>query len=66
MSDLNAKVGKGKAYSLVGNFDLGNRNDIGERLIKFSHENKMVITNTFFKLIEAYTYGSLQKTQNIT
>ena len=50
MGDFNAKVGQGKEDDIVGNFGLGQRNERGDRLIQFCREERMIITNTLFKL----------------
>ena len=49
MGDLNAKVGKEKYETIVGNHGLGKRNERGERLIQFCNETNLSIMNTFFQ-----------------
>src|SRR6478609_10744057 len=49
MGDFNAVVGKGKEDRVVGKFELGKRNDRGERLIEFCKSQNLVITNTWFE-----------------
>lgn len=50
MGDFNAKVGQGKEDDIVGNFGLGQRNERGDRLVQFCREERMVISNTLFRL----------------
>lgn len=66
LGDFNAKLGKGEASGLVGNFGLGERNDRGERMIEFCQQYNMVVTNTWFKLPprRLYTWTSPQHTEN--
>ncbi|CAF1405247.1 unnamed protein product [Adineta ricciae] len=47
--DWNAKVGETVVPDIVGKFGLGKRNEPGERLIVFSEENGMIITNICFQ-----------------
>ena len=49
MGDWNAVVGEQKEENCVGEFGLGKRNDRGQRLIEFCKQQKMVVTNTYFK-----------------
>ena len=49
MGDLNAKVGKERTTDITGQYGLGTRNKRGERLIEFCQQNKLIITNTYFK-----------------
>ena len=49
MGDMNAKIGKGKTDSVVGNHGLGKRNDRGDRLIAFCNEENLCIANTLFE-----------------
>ena len=46
--DWNAKVGSQEIPGVIGKFDLGVRNEAGQRLIKFCQENALVIANTLF------------------
>lgn len=50
IGDFNAIIGQGKRSNLVGEYDLGQCNDRGDRLFEFCQEAEMVITNTWFKL----------------
>ena len=45
----NAKVGSQETPGVTGKFDLGIRNETGQRLIEFCQENALVITNTLFQ-----------------
>jgi len=49
MENFNALVGEGREGREVGNFDLGKRNERGERVVEFCSENGMDITNTRFQ-----------------
>lgn len=50
MGDFNAKVGEGAEDKLVGLYGLGQRNQRGDRLVQFCREEKLVVSNTFYKL----------------
>ena len=47
--DWNAKVGSQETPGVTGKFDLGVRNEAGQRLIEFCQENALVIANTLFQ-----------------
>ena len=49
IGDWNAKVGSQEIPGVTGKFGLGIRNEAGQRLIEFSQENALVITNTLFQ-----------------
>ncbi|CAF1413680.1 unnamed protein product [Adineta steineri] len=49
IGDWNAKVGETEVPGIVEKFELGKRNEAGDRLIEFCQDNHMVITNTCFK-----------------
>ena len=49
IGDWNAKVGSQETPGVAGKFDLGIRNEAGQRLIEFCQENALVITNTLFQ-----------------
>ena len=49
MWDWNAKVGSQETPGVTGKFDLGERNEAGQRLIEFCQENVLVIANTLFQ-----------------
>lgn len=46
MGDFNAKIGKGTFGGLVGSYDLGQRNERGDRRLQFCQEESMKVTNT--------------------
>ena len=47
--DWNAKVGSQETPGGTGKFDLGIRNEAGQRMIEFCQENALIITNTLFQ-----------------
>ena len=47
--DWNATVGSQETPGVTGKFDLGVRNEAGQRLIEFCQENALVIANTLFQ-----------------
>ena len=49
IGDWNAKVGSQETPGVTGKFDLGIRNETGQRLIEFCQENALVIANTLFQ-----------------
>ncbi|CAF1318651.1 unnamed protein product, partial [Rotaria magnacalcarata] len=49
MGDWNAKVGSKPITGITGNFGLGDRNEAGDRLLEFCHNNSLFITNTCFQ-----------------
>ena len=49
IGDWNAKAGSQETPGVTGKFGLGVGNEAGQRLIKFSQENALVIANTFFQ-----------------
>ena len=49
IGDWNAKVGSQETPGVAGKFDLGIRNEEGQRLIEFCQENALVIANTLFQ-----------------
>ena len=49
IGDWNAKVGSQEIPGVTGKFDLGVRNEAGQRLTEFFQENAMVIANMFFQ-----------------
>ena len=46
IGDWNAKVGSQETPRVTGKFDLGIRNEAGQRLIEFCQQNALVIPNT--------------------
>ena len=46
--DGNAKVGSQERHGITGKFDLGIRNEAGQKLIEFCQENALVIANILF------------------
>ena len=49
IGDWNAKVASQETPGVTGKFDLGIRNEAGQRLREFCQENALVITNTLFQ-----------------
>ena len=49
IGDWNARVGSQETPGVTGKFDLGIRNEAGQRLIEFCQENALIITNTLFQ-----------------
>ena len=47
--DWNVDVGSQGTPGVTGKFDLGMRNEAGQRLIEICQENRLVITNTLFQ-----------------
>ena len=43
MGDWNSKRGKGEELGTVGKCGLGNRNEVGERLLEFCEENDVFL-----------------------
>ena len=63
IGDWNAKVGSQETPGVTGNFDLGIRNEEGQRLVEFCQENALVIANILFqqhKRREDSTHGHHQ------
>ena len=49
IGDWNAKIGSQETPGVTGKFGLGVQNEACQRLIKFCHENALVIANTLFQ-----------------
>ena len=49
IGNWNAKVGSQETPRVTGKFDLGVKNEAGQRLIQFCQENTLVIANTLFQ-----------------
>ena len=49
IGDWNAKVGSQETPGVTGKFGLGVQNEAGQRLIQFSQENALVVTNALFQ-----------------
>ena len=49
IGDWNANVGSQETPGVTGKFGLGIQNEVGQRLIEFCQENKLVIPNTLFQ-----------------
>ncbi|XP_060530044.1 craniofacial development protein 2-like [Cylas formicarius] len=62
MGDFNAKIGRGRVDSVVGDFGLGDRNKRGDTLVQFCQEERLVVANTWYKLPlrRLYTWQSPQ------
>ena len=54
--DWNAKVGSQETPRLTGKFDLGIRNEAGQRLIEFCQEKTLVTANTLFQQYKRRLY----------
>ena len=68
MGDWNANFDCGVEQPMVGGYGLGNRNERGDLLVDWRHENSMVVTNTWLKNhpIRLYTWrfpGDLTRNQ---
>ena len=49
IGDWNAKLGSQEIPGVTGKFGIGVQNEAGQRLIEFSQENALIITNTLFQ-----------------
>src|SRR5574338_985590 len=49
IGDWNAKVGSQETPGVTGRFGLGIQNEVGQRLIEFCQENRLIIANTLFQ-----------------
>ena len=49
IGDWNEKVGSQETPGVTGKFDLGMRNEAGQRLIEFCQENALAIAHTLFQ-----------------
>ena len=49
IGDWNAKVGSQETPGVTGKFGPGVQNEAGQRLIQFSQENALVVTNALFQ-----------------
>ena len=49
IGDWNAKVGSKEIPRVIGQFGLGIRNEVGQRLIEFCQENALITANTLFQ-----------------
>ena len=60
IGNWNAKVGSQETPRVTGKFDLGVKNEAGQRLIQFCQENTLVIANTLFQQHKRrlYTWNS--------
>ena len=57
IGDWNAKVGSEETPGVKGKFDLGMRNEAGQRLIEFCQENALVIANTLLQQLKILHMG---------
>ncbi|XP_030753182.1 craniofacial development protein 2-like [Sitophilus oryzae] len=66
LDDMNAKIGQGSCGKCIGRYGLSERNERGDRLLKYCQENSMIITNTYFKLPKRrlYTWKSPRDSEN--
>ena len=61
IGDWNAKIGSQELPGVTGKFGLGVQNEAGQRLIEFSQEDALVLTNSLFqqhKRKKLYTWTS--------
>ena len=56
IGDWNAKLGSQEIPGVTGKFDIGVQNEAGQRLIEFSQENALVITNTLSQQRQSRLY----------
>ena len=63
MGDFNAKIGRGTEESVIGQFGLGERNEVGDKLAHFCSE--LTIGNTWYKLPKRRLYTWVSPDQNI-
>ena len=56
IGDWNAKVGHQEIPGVTGIFDLGLKNEAGQRLIEFCQENALVIASTLSQLHKRRLY----------
>ena len=56
IGDWNAKGGSQKTPGVIGKFNLGVRNEVGQRLTEFFQENTLVIAKTFFQQHKRWLY----------
>lgn len=56
MGDFNTKIGEREIPGVVGKFELGTRNDRGEKLIQFCTRKNLTVINTCFKLQKRRLY----------
>ena len=67
--DFNARVGEGAVESdVLGKYGHGERNEVGQAMVDFCTEHKLVITNTLFRLHNRHRYtwespGDRQRSQ---
>ena len=54
--DWNAKIGSQEIPGVTGKFDLGVRNEAGQRLTEFCQENALFIANTLFQQYKRKLY----------
>lgn len=50
MGDFNANIGKCKVMDIFGDFELGQGNERGDRLVDFFQHYETIATNTSFVL----------------
>ena len=56
IGDKKAKIGSQETLGVTGKFGLQVQNEIGQRLIEFSQENTLVITNTLLQQRKGHLY----------
>ena len=68
MGDWNAKIGCSVEQPIVGVYGLGSRNERGDLLVGWCRENRIAVTNTWFKNYQRRLYtwrspGNLTRNQ---
>ena len=63
VGDWNAIVGSQETPGVTGKFDLGVRNEAGQRLIEFCQENALVIANTLFQQDSIHGHHQMVNTE---
>ena len=61
IGDWNAKIGSQETPEVTGKFGLGVRNEAGQRLIEFCHENTLVIANRIDYKLQILVFELLPK-----
>ena len=62
--DLNGKVGEGRDENIVGSFELGERNEHGERFVSWCKAHNQIVMNTWFKHHNRRTRGTVREIES--